>query len=174
MASKLDEDQFLNQTPDDQFKIQNQTKMAVDQNTPEYQNQRKDNKLLLEVSLPSNMDKDLVGIKNTFSHITAKVASLYLHSSALVSAMQQELGSAFLSAFTEDVQPSLPSEQLQTGGLPLTGGLSEAFDSFMEMGRSVLHEVSSALTQVFEGSEGEGATQRGGSHYVSLCLIFLC
>ncbi|XP_036453288.1 clusterin-like protein 1 [Colossoma macropomum] len=164
MASKLDEDQdqLFNQSPDSQLEIQNQTQMPMDQNTPEYQNQGRDYEQLLKVSPPPNMDKDLVWIKNTFSRIGTKVASLYSHSSALVSGMRRELGSAFLSTFTEDIQPepSLPSEHLQTGGFALSGSLRGAFDSFMEMGRSVLHEVSSALTQSFEGSEPEGATQK--------------
>ncbi|KAL6490391.1 hypothetical protein MHYP_G00007360 [Metynnis hypsauchen] len=164
MASKLDEDQdqLFNQSPDSELEIQNHTQMPTDQKTPEYLNQGRDHEQPLKLSPPSNMDKDLLWIKNTFSRIRTKVASLYSHSSALVSAMQRELGSAFLSVFTEDIQPepSFPNEHLQTGGFSLSGSLGGAFDSVMEMGRSALHEVSSALTQAFEGSEGEGATQR--------------
>ncbi|KAI4890518.1 hypothetical protein NFI96_011448, partial [Prochilodus magdalenae] len=160
MATKLDEEQ--DQSPDNQPEIQNQTQVPPDQNTTEYQNQGRDHEQLLKVSLASNMDKDLAWTKNAFSRIRVKVASLYSRCSALVSAMQQELGPAFLSTFTEDVQPksSLPNEHPQTRGFAPSGTLGRAFDSFMEMGRSVLHEVSSALTQGFDGTEGEGANQR--------------
>ncbi|XP_066536468.1 clusterin-like protein 1 [Hoplias malabaricus] len=155
MASKLDEgqDQIFSQSPDNRLDTQNQTQTPVDQHTPENQNKEQ----LLEASTPAGIDKDLVWVKNTFSRIKAKVSSLYSSCSALVSEMRLELGSAFLSTFTEDVQPeSLPSENLKTGGFHLSG----AFDSFMEMGRSVLHEVRSSLTQVFEGTEGEGDSRR--------------
>lgn len=164
MASKLneDQDQLFNQGLDNQLKIQNQTQMPMNPNIQEYQNQGGDHKQHLDSSPMSNMDKDLVWIKNTFSHIRSTVASLYSHSSALISGMRKELGSAFVSTFNENIQPdpSLLSERHQAGGFTLSGGLSGAFDSFMEMGRSVLHEVSSALTQVLEGSEEEGGVQR--------------
>ncbi|XP_072544714.1 clusterin-like protein 1 [Salminus brasiliensis] len=165
MASKLneDQDQLFNQSPDNQLEIQNQTQIPMNPNIQEYQNQGGDHKQLLEVPPLSNMDKDLVWIQNTFSYVRSTVASLHSHSLALVSAMHQELGLAFLSTFTEAIQPdaSLPSERLQTGGFALSGSLNVgAFDSFMETGRSVLHEVSSALTQVTEGNGGEGVAQR--------------
>ncbi|XP_007230392.3 clusterin-like protein 1 [Astyanax mexicanus] len=164
MASKLneDQDQLFNQGPDSQLKIQNQTQVPVNLNIQEYQSQGGDHKQHLEVSPLSNMDKDLVWIKNTFSRVKSTVTSLYSHSSALVSGMRKELGSAFFSTFNENIQPdpSLPTERLQAGGFTLSGGLTGAFDSFMEMGRSVLHEVSSALTQVLEGNEEEGGVQR--------------
>ncbi|XP_030635020.1 clusterin-like protein 1 [Chanos chanos] len=167
MASQLDQNQDLvfNQNLD--ILTENQNKTQQYQETEKHDQIQKSNQThTIAGPGPSGLDQDLVWVKTSFGRIQVAVDSLYADSLALVSAMRRELGPAFYAAFTTEVQPGPPllAGIAQTGAPQEGMDLSRALGSFVELGRSVLHEVSSAITEVFDEDEesiGEGPTQRG-------------
>ena len=94
----------------------------------------------------------------SFSQLLSNISLLYNHSIILAKRMQQEFGHSFLTSVTSEFQLSPPSamQDGSSAGFFETLGLDHIFHSAYDIGRDVLEEFSSMVTDVFgESHEAE-------------------
>lgn len=97
-------------------------------------------------------EQEILQAEGSFSQLLSNTSLLYNHSIALVKKMQQRFGHSFFAAFTAELQPSALSgiRDGPTAGFFTAAGLDHILDSVYDLGRNVLDEFSSTVTDVFE------------------------
>lgn len=96
-------------------------------------------------------EQEILQAEGSFGQLLSHMTHLYNKSVTLVKKMQQRFGHSFFAAFTTELRPS-PLSGMQDGptGFFTAAGLDHILDSVYDLGRNVLEEFSSTVTDVFE------------------------